>query len=93
MRSIALLLSAGLISTQLYAEEPELNMALGSFDINKSGVAMGLVEYRFPASWSGFRPQAGLFFTEESGAYLYTGIGYPIYINEEWSLTPSLSAG
>lgn len=93
MKLIALLVSAGLVSTQLYAEGSGLSMALGSFDASKSGTLMGQVEYRFPASWSGFRPQAGLFFTVDSGAYFYTGIGYPFSINEEWSLIPSLSAG
>jgi lipid A 3-O-deacylase len=93
MKPFRYLLAAGLISTQLYAEEAELNMALGSFDIGNSGTAMGQAEYRFSTSWSGFRPHAGLFFTADSGAYLYAGVGYPFFINEEWSLTPSLSAG
>jgi len=93
MKLMPLLLSAGLISTALNAEESSLNMALGSFDFGKSGTAMGQLEYRFSANWSGIRPQAGLFFTVDSGAYFYAGIGYTFSINEEWSVIPSLSAG
>lgn len=93
MKPLRYLLAAGLISTQLYAEETALTMALGSFDVGQSGTAMGQLEYRFSSNWFGFRPKAGLLFTVDSGAYIYAGIGHPFYINEKWSLTPSLSAG
>jgi lipid A 3-O-deacylase len=88
-----LLLTAGLIATQLNAEAADITMALGGFDVNRSGIAMGQAEYRFSNDWAGFRPQAGLFVTEDSGAYLYGGLGYPFAFNEQWSLTPSVSAG
>ena len=68
-------------------------MALGSFDIRESGTAIGQLEYQFATDWSGFRPQAGLFVTEDSGGYLYAGIGHPFTLSEQWSLSPSLSAG
>ena len=93
MKSLPILLTAGLISTQLCAEEAELTMALGSFDIGKSGTAMGQLEYQFSNDWSGFRPKVGLFFTADSGGYLYAGVGHPFTLNDQWSLTPSLSAG
>ncbi len=54
---------------------------------------MGQLEYRFSTDWSGFRPQVGLFFTVDSEAYVYTGLGYPFSFNEQWSLTPSVSVG
>ncbi len=93
MKLAPLLLAAGLIAAQLNAKAADLTMALGGFDVRKSGVAMGQAEYRFSNGWSGFRPQAGLFVTEDSGVYLYGGVGYPFALNEQWSLTPSLSAG
>jgi lipid A 3-O-deacylase len=93
MKPFRYLLAAGMISTQLYADEAELNMALGSFDVGKSGTAMGQLEYQFSNDWSGFRPKAGFFVTADSGAYLYGGVGYPFSISDKWSLTPSLSAG
>jgi hypothetical protein len=93
MRLIPLVLIAGLIATQTNAEAADLTMALGGFDVNKSGIGMGQVEYRFSNDWSGFRPQAGFFVTEDSGAYIYGGAGYPFTFNEQWSLTPSVSAG
>ena len=37
-----------------------------------------ITEYRFSSDWSGFSPQAGLFVTEDSGAYIYGGAGFPI---------------
>lgn len=93
MKPFCLLLTAGLLSTQLYAEEANLTLALGNFDFGKSGTAMGQLEYRFSTDWSGFRPQAGLFFTTDSATYLYGGIGYPVAINDSWSVMPSISAG
>lgn len=93
MKYFICILTAGLVSTQLHAEDAKLTMALGSFDVGKSGAAMGQLEYRFSTDWSGFRPKLGLFFTIDSGAYLYAGVGHPFSINEKWSLTPSLSAG
>lgn len=93
MKLIPLLLAAGLILSQSNAAAGDLTMALGSFDVDKKGTAMGQVEYRFSTDWSGFRPQAGLFATADSGAYVYAGIGYPFSINEKWSLLPSLSGG
>jgi len=93
MKLIPLLLSAGLIATQTNAYAADLTMALGSFDIGKSGTGMGQAEYRFSNDWSGFRPQAGFFVTQDSGACLYAGAGYPFAFNEQWSLTPSVSAG
>ena len=35
----------------------------------------------------------GLFFTTDSAAYAYGGVGYPFEINNKWSITPSVSAG
>jgi len=93
MKLLPLLLSTGLILTQTNATAADLTMALGSFDVNKEGTAMGQVEYRFSTDWSGFRPQAGLFATADSSAYVYAGIGYPFSISEKWSLIPSLSGG
>ena len=93
MKTLLILLTAGLFATQLYAEEAELSMALGGFDVGKSETAMGQLEYRFATDWSGFRPQAGLFVTADSATYLYGGIGYPFAINDRWSVIPSISAG
>ena len=93
MKLISIILTARLIATQTNAEAPDLTLALGGFDVNKSGIGMGQVEYRFSNDWSGFRPQAGFFVTEDSGAYIYGGAGYPFAFNEQWSLTPSVSAG
>jgi lipid A 3-O-deacylase len=86
-------LTAGLVATRINAEAAGLTMALGGFDISKSAIAMGQVEYRFSNDWSGFRPHAGLFVTEDSAAYLYGGVGYPFALNAQWSLTPGVSAG
>lgn len=83
----------GLFATPLYAEEANLTLALGGFDIGKSATAMGQLEYRFSTGWSGFRPQAGFFVTADSATYLYGGIGYPFAINDNWSVIPSISAG
>ena len=83
----------GLFATQPYAEEANLTLALGGFDIGKSETAMGQLEYRFSTDWSGFSPQAGFFVTADSATYLYGGIGYPFAINDNWSVIPSLSAG
>lgn len=93
MKKMILLLIAGLNSTQLCAQESHLNFALGSFDVRNSGTAMGQIEYVFAADWSGFRPHAGLFFSTDSAAYVYGGIGHPFDINNKWSITPSLSVG
>jgi len=93
MKLLALLLTAGLMAIRISAEAADLTLALGSFDVNKSGTGMGQAEYRFSSDWSGFRPQAGLFVTEDSGAYIYGGAGFPIALGERWSLTPSISAG
>jgi hypothetical protein len=93
MKLLPLPLATGLILTQSSAAAADLSMALGGFDVGKEATAMGQVEYRFPTDWSGFRPQAGLFATADSGAYVYAGIGYPFAINETWSLIPSLSGG
>jgi hypothetical protein len=93
MKKTILLLIAGLNSAQLYAQESHLNLALGSFDVSNSGNAMGQLEYAFATDWWGFKPHVGLFFTTDSAAYLYTGVAYPFAINEQWSLTPSVSAG
>jgi len=93
MKLIPIVLIAGLIATQTSAGAADLTMALGAFDVSKSGTGMGQAEYRFSSDWSGFRPQAGFFITEESGAYFYGGAGYPIAFNVQWSLTPSVSAG
>ncbi len=73
--------------------QKQRTMALGGFDISDSGSALAQVEYRFNTDWSGFRPRAGLFVAEDSVAYVYGGVGYPFAINEQWSLTPSVSAG
>ena len=89
-----LLLIAGLLSTQLYAGEGALTMALGEFNIGQSGsTAMAQLEYRFAPDWYGFRPQAGLFVTKDSASYWYVGAGYPYAINDNWTVTPSISAG
>lgn len=93
MKPTLLLLSAGLISTQINAVAADLTLAPGGFDVGKTGNTMGQLEYRFSTDWSGFRPQVGLFFTVDSEAYVYTGLGYPFSFHEKWSLTPSLSAG
>ena len=93
MKLIPLLLTAGLIAIQTKAEAADLTMALGAFNVRKSGTGLGQAEYRFSSDWSGFRPQAGFFVTEDSGAYVYGGAGYPFALNEQWSLTPSVSAG
>ncbi len=93
MKKMILLLIAGLNTTQVYAQEGHLNFALGSFDVRRSGNAMGQIEYVFAADWSGFRPHAGLFFSTDSAAYVYGGIGHPFEINNKWSITPSLSVG
>ena len=90
-----LLLIAGVISTQLYAEEGDFTLALGGLNINESGstTAMAQFEYRFASDWYGIRPQAGFFVTEDSASYWYAGVGYPWSFTDNWSLTPSLSAG
>lgn len=93
MKLIALLLTAGLMAIRISAEAADLTLALGSFDVNKSRTGMGLAEYRFSSDWAGFRPQAGFLVTEESGAYLYGGAGYPLALSEHWLLTPSVSGG
>ena len=93
MKLLPLLLTTGLILTQSNAAAADLTMGLGSFDVDKEATAMGQVEYRFSTDWYGFRPQAGLFATADSGAYVYAGVGYPFSINEKWSLIPSLSGG
>lgn len=54
---------------------------------------MGQIEYVFATQWGGFEPHMGLFFTSDSAAYAYGGVGYPFEINEKWSITPSISAG
>ena len=93
MKLLPLLLTMGLIFTRSSATAADLTMALGGFDVGKDTTAMAQVEYRFSTDWSGLRPQAGLFATADSGAYVYAGIGYPFAINEKWSLVPSLSGG
>jgi len=93
MKLITIVLATALTATQTNAVAADLTMALGGFDVGNSGIGLGQVEYRFPSDWSGFRPQAGFFVTEDSGGYLYGGVGYPFALNEQWSLTPSLSAG
>ena len=93
MKTLLIMCMAGLSATQLHAEEADLTLALGGFDIGKSETAMGQLEYRFSTDWSGFRPQAGLFVTADSATYLYGGIGYPFTINDNWSVIPSISAG
>ena len=94
MKSLLLLLSAGLMAMPLSAEEGELFLALGGFNVGKSdSTAMAQVEYRFAADWYGIRPQAGFFVTEDSASYWYGGVAYPWSINDNWSLTPSLAAG
>ena len=93
MRKLILLLALGLNSAQVFAEESRLNLALGSFDVSHSGTAMGQLEYAFATEWSGFKPHVGLFFSTDSAAYLYAGVGYQFDINSQWSLTPSISAG
>jgi hypothetical protein len=67
----------------VYAEEGRLNLTLGSFDVSHSGTAMGQIEYNFATDWSGFKPHVGLFFTTDSAAYLYAGVGYPFAINNK----------
>jgi lipid A 3-O-deacylase len=93
IKLLPLLLTSGLILTQVDAAAADLTMALGGFDVSKEATAMGQVEYRFSTDWSGFRPQAGLFATADSGVYVYAGIGYPVAMSEKWSLIPSLSGG
>jgi len=93
MKLIPLLLTAGLMAIRINADAADLTLALGGFDVNKSGIGMGQAEYRFSSDWSGFRPQAGFFVTEDSGAYIYGGAGFPFALGEQWSLTPSISAG
>ena len=89
-----LLLIAGLHSTQLYAEPVDLTLALGGFNISQSwSTAMAQLEYRFAPDWYGIRPQAGLFVTKDSASYWYVGAGYPYAINDNWTVTPSISAG
>ena len=42
MKPTSLLLTAGLVTTQLYAADGDLTMALGGFNVGKSGsTAMG----------------------------------------------------
>ena len=60
MKKTILLLIAGLSSAHVYAEESRLNLALGSFDVRRSGTAMGQIEYAFATDWSGFKPHVGL---------------------------------
>ncbi|HYQ72384.1 MAG TPA: acyloxyacyl hydrolase [Gammaproteobacteria bacterium] len=93
MRLTTLLLSAALMATCPSARAAALTMAPGVFDLGKSEKALGQFEYRFPVDWSGFRPQAGLFVSEDSVAYVYTGLGYPFSLSEKWSIVPSVSAG
>ena len=93
MKLLSFVLSTGLMLAQSNALAADLTMALGGFDVAKDETAMGQIEYRFSTDWSGFRPQAGLFATVDSGVYVYTGIGYPFSINQNWSLLPSISGG
>ena len=93
MKKLIMLLALGLNSSQVFSEESRLNLALGSFDVNHSGTAMGQLEYAFATEWSGFKPHVGLFFSTDSAAYLYAGVGYQFDINSQWSLMPSISAG
>ena len=62
MKKLIMLLALGLNSSQVFSEESRLNLALGSFDVNHSGTAMGQLEYAFATEWSGFKPHVGLFF-------------------------------
>jgi len=93
MKLFAFLLGAGLGMTQAAVQAGDLTMALGGFNVDDSAKAMAQIEYRFAADWSGFRPQAGLFATEDSAAYAYAGLGYPVALGEQWALVPSVSAG
>lgn len=93
MNKTILLLLIGLNSIPVYAQDEQLNLAFGSFDVRDSGTAMGQFEYVFAADWSGFKPHVGLFFSTDSAGYLYGGIGHPFAINDQWSITPSFSVG
>jgi len=82
-----------LLSNTVQAEESNLTLSLGGFNVERSASAMIQVENQFSLDWVGFKPHIGLFVTEDSAAYLYGGIGYPISINKEWSFNPSVSVG
>jgi len=93
VKKTIILLIAGLSSPQIYAQDSHLNLALGVFDVNRSGSAMGQIEYVFAADWAGFKPHVGLFFSSDSAGYVYGGVGHPFEIYDKWSITPSVSVG
>jgi len=70
------ILLVGLNSVPAYAQDSQLNFALGSFYVRDSGTPMGQIEYVFDAEWSGFKPHVGLFFSSDSAGYLYGGVGH-----------------
>lgn len=90
---IILCLYLSLTPSCLYAAGHEISVSAGGFDVNRSAKALGQVDVTFAPSWNGFMPRIGVFYTEQSAVYLYAGIAYPIVINKQWSLMPSLSFG
>ena len=71
-----------------------LSVAVGGFDISGDSIDTAVqLEYAPEQAWAGFRPHAGLFVTEQSTAYAYVGVAYPLPLGARWSLAPSISAG
>lgn len=93
MKPAVLGLAVLLAGAAAYAEQADITLALGSFDLHQSDSAMAQLEYRPGFEWYGFRPQFGVFATSHSAGYVYVGAGYPLVISGRWTLLPSVSAG
>ncbi len=79
------------------AEEPAfLSVGAGIYDVNDSETtAEGRLEYRFSEAnklWH-FSPFVGLMATAEGGTYGYGGVGFDIFFDDRWVLTPNFAVG
>jgi lipid A 3-O-deacylase len=88
------LVSAGLFSKEQNFDPPLIQIGGGAFNVTKhKRSAMVQLEYKWRPVVAKLRPFVGLMATDKESLYAYGGIGYDIFIGNNFALTPSFAPG
>jgi lipid A 3-O-deacylase len=93
--ALAASLAAGSAAAQEDYREPDfITLGAGAFDINDDMTAAEFdIQVRLNRRLWIFKPQVGMFVTDDAGFYAYAGIYTDIYFGRRWVLSPSFSVG
>ena len=86
--------AGGAAAEERYREPDFITVGVGAFDFDDDMAAAELdLQVRLNTRLWVFRPQLGLFVTDDAGFYAYAGIFTDIYFGRRLVLSPSIGAG